>query len=236
MLARLPPAVRRRGLLPVARDTAGWTAGWVAGRPRAGRPGGPTFVLDGSAVPYARHAYHFTWLNERAVEVALGLPLLAAHRPARVLEIGNVLRHYAASSHLVVDRYERAPGVLNADVAELDLAQRYDLVLAISTLEHVGLDEPEQDPGKPARAVQRLRGLLAPGGRLWVTVPVGYNPAFDDALRRGEVEGASLRALRRAPCRNRWQQVPVDEVWDAPYDRLLYTAHGLLLVDVTAGP
>ena len=38
-----------------------------------------------------------------------------------MLEVGNVLRHYRPQlDHLVVDKYEHAPGVLNRDVLDLD--------------------------------------------------------------------------------------------------------------------
>ena len=70
------------------------------------------------------HDYHYTWLNERAVEVALALDLLERHPGASVLEVGNVLGHYVPFEHTVVDKYEQAPGVLNEDVADLDLGRR----------------------------------------------------------------------------------------------------------------
>ena len=69
-----------------------------------------------------------------------------------MLEVGNVLGHYVPVEHLVVDKYEQAPGVLNDDVADLDLGRQFDLVLAVSTLEHVGLDEETRDPDKPRHA------------------------------------------------------------------------------------
>ena len=106
-----------------------------------------------------------------------------------------------------------------------------DLIISISTLEHVGLDEDVLDPAKPGRAIEMLKDLLAPGGRLWVTVPVGYNPDLDAQLRDGSLGFTDLAALRREDARNAWRQVPLDEVWDATYDRLLYTAHGLVVAE-----
>ncbi len=151
-----------------------------------------------------------------------------------MLEIGNVLGHYQQISHTVVDKYEQAPGVHNVDVADLDLGTEFDLVIAISTLEHVGLDEDVQ-PDKPARAVARLREHLAPGGLLWVTHPVGYNPALDEPDPHRGHRLHRLRALRRDGRRNRWSEVPVDQVWSAAYDRLLYTAHGIVVAELRTG-
>jgi SAM-dependent methyltransferase len=230
---RLRTHTRDRGLVPVVADCASWAARWTAGRPRAGRPSAATFRHDGVDHPYLRHAYNYTWLNERAVEIPLAATVLnGAAAEARVLEVGNVLAHYRPVSHTVVDKYERAPSVINADVVDIDLPGPFDLVLAISTLEHVGFDEDERDPGKPARAIAHLTSLLAPGGRLWCTFPVGYNPALDEALRQGSLGFTRLTALRRTGRDNRWAEVPVEQVWGVQYDWLLYTAHAVVVAEL----
>ena len=230
--ARVTRHARTRGLAPVAADCASWAARWVLGRPRAGRPGGRTFGYDGAEIPYLRHAYNYTWLNERAVEVPLAAAVLAEAGDRRVLEVGNVLAHYLPVSHPVVDKYEQAPGVHNVDVVDIDLPGPFDLVLAISTLEHVGFDEEVRDPGKPARGIAHLASLLAPGGRLWCTFPVGYNPALDEGLRTGGLGFTRLTALRRTGRDNRWEQVPVDDVWGTGYDWLLYTAQAVVVAEL----
>ena len=233
IVRRVGQTARERGSLPVARACLGWGAGYLGGR--LARRGG-AFDYDGVPVPYFRHPYRWTWLNERAVEVALARRVLAGRDPAGVLEIGHVLPHYLPVRHEVVDKYERAPGVRNEDVVDLPAGPTYDLIVSVSTLEHVGLDEDVRDPGKPVRALRRLTDLLTPAGTLWVTVPVGYNADLDAQLRAGAVAFDRLTALRREPHRNRWRQVPVEQVWDAPYDRLLYTAHGLLVGELRRLP
>lgn len=231
IVRRVGSHVRSQGVVPVVTSSASWGARWAAGRPLAGRPSPATFQFDGTSHRYLRHAYNWTWLNERAVEVPLAASVLAGSQGRRVLEVGNVLGHYQPGTHTVVDKYEQAPGVLNADVAELELPGPYDLILAVSTLEHVGLDEEVQDPDKPARAIERLRSLLAPGGRLWCTFPVSYNQALDRQLQDGELGFTRLTALRRLGPSNRWEQAPVDEVWGTRYDWLLYTAHAVVVAE-----
>lgn len=229
---RVVQHARDRGLRPVLAESLAWAARWVAGRPRAGRAVTGTFEHEGTQHSYLHHPYNYTWLNERAVEVPLALAVLAGHDPARVLEVGNVLAHYRPVRHTVVDKYERAPGVLNVDVVDIDLAGPFDLVLSVSTLEHVGLDEEPTDPEKPARAIAHLASLLAPGGRLWCTFPVGYNPALDAGLRAGALGFDRLTALRRLGPDNRWRQVPIDEVWSTDYDWLVYTAHAVVIAEL----
>lgn len=230
---RLLRTTRERGVRDVGGSCVRWGRQWVSGRPRPGHTPG-SFAWGGRELPYFVHRYHYTWLNERAVEVALALDLLDQHPGAEVLEIGNVLGHYTDLTHPVVDKYEQAPGVLNADVADLDLGRDFDLVMAISTLEHVGLDEDVLDEGKPARAIERLRAHVRPGGLLWITHPVGYNEALDAQLRSGAIASSRMRALRRDDRRNEWREVPPEQVWGTPYDRLLYTAHAVVVIEIDA--
>lgn len=211
----------------MAGDLARWGTGVVAGLPwtLAGSHG--DFELDRRSYRYLFHRYKFTWLTERAVEVPVMQALVDGYPADRVLEIGNVLSHYRPQRHMVVDKYEDSPAVLNQDVLELGGLGEYDLIVAISTLEHVGWDESPRDPARAARAVSVLRSLLAPGGLLAITVPVGYNASFDAALRSGQVPLDRAVALRQAGG-TRWREVAVDEVWSAPYDFLLYRARGVL--------
>ena len=112
-----------------------------------------------------------------------------------------MLSHYRPQGHLVVDKYEQAPGVLNRDVLELGELGEFELVVAISTLEHVGLGRGAAPAGGRARgACRALRERLAPGGRLVITHPVGYNPDLDEALRSGARPAhASGGAAARGP-------------------------------------
>jgi hypothetical protein len=233
ILRRLGPHVREDGALPVLASCVDWGVRWAAGAARARGPAARTFRYDGRDVPYFWHRYNHTWLTERAVELALATEVLDSR--LRTVEVGNVLSHYVPVTHDVVDKYERAPGVRNEDVVDLVLDEPAELIVSISTLEHVGLDEPDVDPDKARRGIERLIAQLAPGGRLWVTIPVGYNLALDRQLREGQLPFTRLTALKRVSARNDWQQVAVDEVWDSGYDRLLYTAHGLLVAELVRG-
>jgi hypothetical protein len=232
--ARTARAIRARGPRPVAGDFARWGAGAALGLPWTIAGGHGSFELAGQRYRYLYARHKLTWLTERAVEVPVIQALVDRHPPGRVLEIGNVLSHYRAQRHLIADRYERAGGVLNRDVLELGGLGSFELIVAISTLEHVGLDEHPPDPGKALRAVHVLRGLLGPGGRLVLTVPAGYNPSFAAALRSGEVPITGLAALRREAGQGRWREVGPEEAWGTPYDFLLYRARAVLFACVEA--
>jgi SAM-dependent methyltransferase len=215
----------------VVGDYARFFSGLAAGLPwtLAGAHG--AFEFRGRRYPYLYHRYKHTWLTERAVEVPVVQAIVDRHRGRRVLEVGNVLSHYGDASHLVVDKYEQAPGILNRDVLDLDDLGPFDLVVAVSTLEHVGRDEEPRDPELAPEAVRRLEALLAPGGRLVVTIPVGYHPGLDEAFRTGAFSTATLRALRRSSLGPNWRERHPDDVWGTPYDFLLYSARAVLFAE-----
>ncbi len=236
LAARTRAAAQARGVRPVAGDLARWAVRALAGSAwtLAGARG--RFDFRGEHYPYLFHRYKRTWLTERAVEVPVVQSIVDRQAGGRVLEVGNVLSHYRPQTHLVIDKYERAPGVLNRDVLALDGLGQFDLIVAISTLEHVGWDEAPRDPDRAIRAVWALHALLAPGGRLVLTVPVGYNPAFDAALREGAVPLCATAALRRVGGGTHWREIAPAEVFSAPYDFLLYSARGVLFAFIESEP
>jgi SAM-dependent methyltransferase len=175
------------------------------------------FAFAGECFRYWGALHNTTWTNERAVELPIAMSLVAAHRGKRMLEVGNVLGYYMDHNHDVVDKYESAPGVQNADVEDFCPSAPYDLIVCISTLEHVGWDEPTRDDDKPMRALEHLAGMLATGGTLLVTVPLGHNPNVDLGLRDGRLSFDDVRYLRRLDRQNRWAEVPADEVVGSRY-------------------
>lgn len=202
---------------------------FLAGLPHTVLDGrGGSFSFDGLRLAYFYDRYNLTWLNERAVEVPLARRALA--RGGRRLEVGNVLAHYGHRDHEIVDKYERAPGVRNVDVLALDPDLRWDVVISISTVEHVGLDDEPFDPRRAVEAVRLLAGAVAPGGELLITVPVGYNTALDDGLLAGEVPEVRIDALLHTGRGPRWRQVAPEEAAASPYDFAEKTARGLFVL------
>ena len=228
---RLRSGIRERGLLLTVSRSASWAALFAAG-PRVGSRlrGSGTFRFQGLQYGYLDRWHGWTWLNERSVEVPLGAAAIE-RGGGEVLEVGNVLGHYLTVSHRVVDKYEESPGVENADLFEIDEPDSFDLVVSLSTLEHVGWDEPVRDPERAIAAVEHLKALVAPGGLLFVTVPVGYHPRLDRAAVTGELGFSSVSALSRGSLVGPWVEADPRAVIDSAYDELLYCASAVLVCE-----
>ena len=220
-----PERLRQHARDEGAARVAGRMARWALG---AALPRGGEFTYAGERYRLLRHPHKRTWTTERAVEVPIARRVLERHHGKRILEVGNVLSHYGPVSHDVVDKYETAAGVRNIDVLELEPEPRYDLILSISTLEHVGRDEQVSDPSRAVRALDHLRSLLPEGGKLWATVPAGYNAALDERLRADS--GLRTRAMRAGP----WREIEPSEAFQCPYDFLIYRASAVLFVEADA--
>lgn len=77
---------------------------------------------------------------------------------------------------------------VRGDILTLPLPERhFRLILSCSTVEHVGLagryGVAEGNPHGDLDAMARLRGLMAPAGRMLLTIPVGQDAVFRPLCR-----------------------------------------------------
>lgn len=192
-----------------------------------------TFRVDGREHRYLIRRYNSTWRSERVVEVPIVWDIVRHSRGARILEVGNVLSHYFPVEHDRVDKYERGPGVINEDVVDYE-ADPYDLIVSISTLEHVGWDEDPRDPEKVLKAIANLRRLTAPGGRLVITLPMAYNPHVDAHLKEGRISFSRHCCLKRVSRDNRWEQTSWEQAMDARFDTPFRRINAVVVGEIDA--
>ena len=187
-----------------------------------------TFQFNGQEFEYLYHPYNRTWKNERGVEIPIFRELLLQHEGKRVLEVGNVLSHYFPIQHEVVDKYEVGSGVINKDIIDVVPQQPYDLIVSISTLEHVGWDEQPREPAKLLQVIDHLRSTcLAPSGKLVASLPIGYNQYFDDLLNSGKSPFTIQHVLKRISKQNYWVESNWEQCRDVPYGR--FVAHAIVI-------
>ena len=196
-------------------------------------PGDDTFEVAGRRFPYMDRLYNVTSINERRVEVPYFYDLVSNLEPTvQVLEVGNVIaRYYEGVTHPVIDKYEKSSrsSLRNLDVVEWPEDERYDLILSISTLEHVGWDEAVEDPDKILVALERLKGALNPGGRLVFSVPVGFNPHLDALLKARALPLTDAIYLRRRNWANEWEETDWMTLQDVQFGAPYSFANGLVI-------
>ncbi len=164
------------------------------------------FKFQGHYYIYFDHKYNTTLDNERSIEIPIICKFLSENNGVNILEIGNVLSHYFNFDHDIVDKYEKSEGVINEDVVDFQTSKNYSLIISISTLEHVGWDEDPRDPEKIFEALNNLKNFLAPGGKLVITIPIGYNSILDKYLETGRLKFTENYYLKRISQRE-WVEI-----------------------------
>jgi hypothetical protein len=188
-----------------------------------------TFKFRGHAYNYFCHRYNTTWKNERAVEVPIVWEVVKNCR-GKVLEVGNVLSHYYPVTHIIVDKYEKAKGVINQDVVDFCPHKPYDLIVSISTLEHVGWDEKPCEPRKILRALENLKSnCLASGGKMVITMPLGSNSELDELLNEGKINLGKQCYLKRVSKNNEWAEVGWNDVRNVKYNTPFPYANAIVI-------
>lgn len=129
-------------------------------------------------------------MSERVVEIPWVLSRYAGQR--RVLDIGPAYALPLYLRHLrklripelhgvdLTDKHVKGIITARADVRQMPYPDAsFDLIICISTLEHIGCDnarygiEAPVDPRGDARALAEMRRVLADDGRILITVPFG---------------------------------------------------------------
>ncbi len=184
------------------------------------------FKFNNRDYVYFSHPYNGTWMNERAVEISLIWEEVSSYAPGTVLEVGNVLSHYFDVKHLVVDKYEKFAGGIAEDIIDVDLTRKFDCIVSISTVEHIGWDEIPRVPGKHILAIKKMRQLLQPGGKMFITFPLGHNPSLDQDLFSGRLNCDQMFYFKRLT-RELWVESSQDQVRGSTYGKKYRSTDGL---------
>jgi len=188
-----------------------------------------TFNFRGKDFYYFYYPYNATWRNERAIEIPIIWDIVKKYKGKNILEVGNVLSHYFSVEYDILDKYEKAKGVINEDLIDFKPQKKYNLIIAISTLEHIGWDEEPKEPGKVLKAIEKLKQMLADNGKIIATIPFGWNPELDKYLKKGKISFAKKFFLKRISKDNRWVETDLKDIQNSKYDYPYPKANALFI-------
>lgn len=175
--------------------------------------------------------YYFVHENSWATERVVEIPIILNHidKNKHILEFGNVLFQFVDANWDIVDKYDKGKGVINEDIVDFKPKEKYDLIVSISTLEHVGFNEKvglgelvkaddEEDNDKIIEAIINLKNnCLKPNGKIIATVPLGYNKKMDKKLFDNKLGFDELFFLKRTSKSNEWKEIEKNDVIEPQY-------------------
>ena len=190
------------------------------------------FEFNGKKHKYFLGIYNKAWLNERTIEIPIILGLMKGYKKNQILELGNVLSHYFPVQHEIVDKYEKAKDVKNVDIINFKPSKKYDLIISISTIEHIGWDEKPKEPKKILKVIRNLKRCLSNQGKMIITFPLGYN-SFLDGLIKEDVKFKEIFYFKRISKDNRWIETTFDKIKQIKYNYPFHNANAIVVMTIT---
>ncbi len=114
------------------------------------------FVYKKRRYDYCLEKYNLSWRSERTLEIPIIQQLIKDNSELNILEIGCVLKHYRSSpknNWIIIDKYEKFDNVINKDIVDYKPDKKFDLIVSVSTIEHIGIDDGGIILDKPKDAI-----------------------------------------------------------------------------------
>ena len=170
-------------------------------------------IIDNKEYPYLFHTYNNMGITERSIEIPIIYHYLTTRKIINVLEIGNVTNYYedyfpnVFPNKTVVDKIEHNYNIITCDIVNYKPNKKFDFIFSISTFEHMDSDlgrNPDYKPGASKlctvaadNIVYCYNELLAVGGIMIITAPMGYTPEWDLTFRNDWLEKYPFKSIKR---------------------------------------
>lgn len=190
------------------------------------------FVFQQERYNYCLEKYNLSWRNERTIEIPIIQKVIKDHIKLNILEIGCVLKHYDSSPKInwtIVDKYEKFTGVINKDITEYYPKTKFDLIVSISTIEHIGMEDGAITPNKAKYVINQVRkNLLNINGKFIFTIPIGYNKSLDKQIFSNKITFSEKHYVTRIS-NNEWLETTQDKVLNSKYNKPYICANALFI-------
>lgn len=121
-----------------------------------------------------------TLINERAIEIPVGIRFLNHYPMKTITELGSVMNFYGYQEHTVVDLFEQsnpAGLVHNVDALDWDFTGRN--VLSLSTVEHIGLSDYDNLDLRPEKAIDVCEKIIRESDNFLISWGLHYHEYID---------------------------------------------------------
>ena len=186
------------------------------------------FYFQKKKLEYLIHPYNLSWINERTVEVPIALNYIKDSKAKSIIEVGAVLPNYVPVHWDVLDKFEKGKNIINQDIVDFKPRRKYDLIMSISTLEHVGFDDTNE-PEKIIAAINKMKTWLNKNGKMIATMPLGYNLYMDGLIFSNNLGFNKMYFMKRINRKNRWIQVDMEKVKKSKYNYPYNNANAIVI-------
>lgn len=127
-----------------------------------------------------------------------------------------------------------APGVINKNALTYKSKNKFDLILAISTFEHIGKDEIKKYPTKIIKVINNLKKQLNKNGKIIFSVPIGYNNDLDKIIQDNQLAINVETYLERNSKINTWINTNKKSAFKRKYNSPYPNANAIMIGEIKA--
>lgn len=190
------------------------------------------FKFNNKTYKYFYSLKNTTWFSERCIEIPIFKKMINKFKNKRILEVGNVLNQYTKINHLVIDKYEKNKNILNIDIVNFKPKHKFDLIICISTIEHIGYNEniyTEKKnilkPNKHLKVLKLFKKWLKPKGKAFISFSLGYNKFLDYNLHYNKLPFTKTYYLKKISLNGKWKQFKYNKVSHIRYNNPYYNSN-----------
>ena len=167
-----------------------------------------------------------TMINERCIELALGLRYMEKVGHDNLTEVGCVMPHYGYCEHPIIDLFSedsRAGVVQYVDAVECDFSGRD--VLCLSTVEHIGKSDYDNTDIDPEKAIRILDKITNEANSFLITWGACYHHELDTHVKNSLDKYDWFGYIKKEE--KLWEYTGTDmKVWEQEFDKPYRYANG----------
>lgn len=182
---------------------------------------------------YFSHPHNNTIINERAIEVVLGLRYIEAvvksTSPTNLVEIGAVMPYYIGQERV----FHECVDPIDPKATVVAMAETYDYkgknVLTISTVEHIGHGDYRLDKNTTL-AYDVVDRIYTESQSCLISWPIGYHKHLDNAVQENADKFEFFFYVKRNSLPLVWEYVVTNDGFSFEYGKPFNHANSVIFL------